>query len=369
MSSFFHEGSMKPDVLYYHLEMRNLATASLLIASAVWGQGRADGLYAEIRTSKGMIVARLEPELTPLAVANFVGLAEGTVANAAFDAGHPFYDGSVYHRVVPGHVIQVGIPKSDRARGPGYTFPNEIHARLSHNHAGALNMANSGPNTNGAQFCITLGDRGYLDGNYTVFGEVVAGMDVVMRIVQGDLVESVRIVRVGAKAEAFRPTTESFRAMLAEAQKRGEEHAEKKRVAEREWVAKNYPGVETAKAGAPGAGSGSALRVKYRGQQVRYVGDVVGREGPALEVTPFASGPDGRPSDALEPEAFRVTKVNPGLDGVVARMKTGERRVVVVPPELGYGRAGFYGPDTPGKRRFVISPGVLLVYDVEALGN
>ncbi len=316
-----------------------------------------------------MIVARLEPELTPLTVANFVGLAEGTIANAAFDAGHPFYDGSVYHRVVPGHVIQTGVPKSDRARGPGYTFPNEIHARLSHNHAGALNMANSGPNTNGAQFCITLGDRGYLDGNFTVFGEVVSGMDVVMRIVQGDLVESVRIVRVGPKAESFRPTTESFRAMLAAAQKRVEGHAEKKRVAEREWLAAHYPDAEMAKAGAPEAGSGAALRVRYRGRQVRYVGNVVGRDGPVLEVTAFASGPNGRPGDFDLARFFPVTAVNPGLDGVVARMKAGERRVVVVPSELGYGRAGFYGLDTPGKRRFVISPGVILVYEVEALGN
>ena len=100
-----------------------------------------------------------------MTVANFVGLAEGTIANSAFDPGRPFYDGSVYHRVVPGHVIQTGIPASDRARGPGYTFPNEIHARLSHNHAGALNMANSGPNTNSSQFCIMLGDRSYLDGD------------------------------------------------------------------------------------------------------------------------------------------------------------------------------------------------------------
>jgi peptidylprolyl isomerase len=345
------------------LEMRNLA-ALLLIASAVGAQQRPDGLYAEIRTSKGLIVARLEPELAPLTVANFVGLAEGTIANAAFDAGRPFYDGSVYHRVVPGHVIQTGTPESDRARGPGYTIPNEIHARLSHNHAGALNMANSGPNTNGAQFCITLGDRSYLDGDFTVFGDVVSGMDVVNSIVQGDVMETVRIARVGAKAEAFRPSTESFRAQLAEAWKRVDEHAEKKRTAEREWLSVHYPDAETAKPGATDARSDAALRMRYRGQQVRYVGHVVGREGPVLEVTSFGSGPDGKPADVVARE-FPVKAVNPGLDGVVAGMKAGEKRVVVVPAELGYGRNGFYGPDTPGRRRFVISPGALLVYEVE----
>src|SRR4051795_994003 len=105
----------------------------LLLPALAVGQSPArlpDGLYARIRTSKGLIVARLEMDLTPVTVANFVGLAEGTISNAAFDPGRPFYDGSVFHRVVPGHVIQGGAPKSERAKGPGYTFPNEIHARL-----------------------------------------------------------------------------------------------------------------------------------------------------------------------------------------------------------------------------------------------
>src|SRR5262249_44945319 len=143
--------------------------------------------------------------------------------------------------VVPGHVIQTGIPQSDRARNPGYTIPNEIHARLSHNHAGALNMANAGPNTGASQWCIMLGDRGYLDGNYTVFGETVEGLDVVMRIVQGDTVESVRILRIGAEAKAYHPTTESFRTMLKASEARVAEHAEKKRKAEADWIASHYP--------------------------------------------------------------------------------------------------------------------------------
>src|ERR1017187_9678796 len=125
-------------VTWITMHLPTMLAAALLLAAPNQAT-RPDGLYAEIRTSKGLIVARLEPDLTPLAVANFVGLAEGTIANAAFDLGRPFYDGSVYHRVVPGHVIQTGIPQSDRARNPGYTFPNEVHAKLSHNHAGALN--------------------------------------------------------------------------------------------------------------------------------------------------------------------------------------------------------------------------------------
>ena len=351
------------------------------VAAAQTPAQRPDGIYAEIRTSKGLIVARLEADLTPMTVANFVGLAEGTIANAAFDPGRPFFDGSTFHRVVPGHVIQTGIPHSDRARGPGYTFPNEIHARLSHNHAGALNMANSGPNTNAAQFCITLGDRSYLDGDFTVFGEVVEGLDVVMRIVQGDAVESVRIVRIGSKAQAFHPATEPFQAQVKAANERVTEHAEKQRVAEREWIAHNYPkaggpdgGVLTEQL-APGVpvegGSSGPLRVRYRGTEVRYRGLVIGREGPLLETSAFASGENGVPGFVDPPAVFTFdpgkTKINPGLDQVVAGMLPGERRVVIVPAAEGYGRAGTYPPETPGKRRFIVSPNALLVYEVEVL--
>jgi cyclophilin family peptidyl-prolyl cis-trans isomerase len=356
--------------------VRHVAALFTLLAAAAAAAAqqatRPDGLYAEMRTSKGLIVARLEPDLTPLTVANFVGLAEGTIANAAFDPGRPFYDGSVYHRVVPGHVIQTGIPQSDRAKGPGYTFPNEIHARLSHNHAGALNMANGGPNTNASQFCITLGDRSYLDGDFNVFGDVVEGMDVVMRIVQGDVVESVRIVRVGAKAQAFHPTNESFQAMVRTAEQRVAEHVEKKRLAERDWIAQNYP---KAAVGNPAASAAtpSPLRVRYHGTEVRYVGDVLGRDGPPLETISFGSGEGGAPGFVDQPQAFTVepgkTKLNPGLDGAIAAMQPGERRVVIVPAAMGYGRTGLYTPETPGKRRFVVSPNALLVYDLEVLAN
>jgi cyclophilin family peptidyl-prolyl cis-trans isomerase len=349
-----------------------------LAASAQEPAHRPDGLYAEIRTSKGLIVARLEPDLTPLAVASFVGLAEGTIANAAFDPGRPFFDGTVWHRVVPGHVIQAGVPKSDRARGPGYTFPNEIHARLSHNHAGALNMANSGPGTNASQFCITLGDRSYLDGDFTVFGDVVEGMPVVMSTVQGDVIESVRIVRTGAKAQAYHPTTESFHALLQAAQDRASQNAEKKTAAERDWIARNYPhaagpagGVLTEQLAAGQPAGAAPLRARYRATELRYVGDVIGRDGPPLQAISFGSGETGSPGFLDPPRVFPVepgkTKINPGLDGAIAAMLPGEHRIVIVPAALGYGRGGFYPPEIPGQRRFVISPYALLVYDVEIL--
>src|SRR5262245_48328708 len=196
-----------------------------------------DGLYAELKTTKGLIVLQLEFQKTPMTVANFVGLAEGTIENKALPTGKPFFDGTVFHRVVPGHVIQAGRPVATEM-GPGYTFPNEIDASLSHGRAGMLGMANGGPHTNASQFYITLGDRSYLDGNYTVFGHVVRGMDAVNATVQGDVVESIRIVRVGKTASAFRPNTESFQQMVAAARVRVTEVEERKSRAEASQIAK-----------------------------------------------------------------------------------------------------------------------------------
>jgi hypothetical protein len=245
-----------------------------------------------------------------------------------------------------------------------------------------LNMANGGHHTNSSQFCITLGDRGYLDGDYTVFGEVVDGLDIAMRIVQGDVVESVRIMRVGAKAKEFRPTTVTFGALRRAAEQRVAEHVEKKRLAEQDWIARNYPkaagasgGVLTERltAGQPTRPTSNPSRVLYRGCKIRYVGDVLGREGPPLDAIAFGSGENGVPGFVDPAAVFTFepgkTKINPGLDGIIAAMAPGERRIVIVPAAMGYGRAGYYSPDIPGKRRFVISPNTMLVYEVEVLAK
>ena len=173
-----------------------------------------DGLYAEVTTNKGLIVLQLEFEKTPMTVSNFVGLTEGTINNTALPPATPYFTGTEFHRVVPGHVIQCGIP-SGATPDPGYQFPNEIVLPdLSHSKAGMLNMANSGWHTNGSQWCITLGDRSYLDGDYTVFGHVIKGMEVVMAIVQSDEILNIKIVRVGIAANTFHPMTESFKLMV-----------------------------------------------------------------------------------------------------------------------------------------------------------
>jgi cyclophilin family peptidyl-prolyl cis-trans isomerase len=192
----------------------SLLVAALLACSAS-GQAvlQPPGLYAEIKTPRGTILCRLEPDLAPLAVASFVGLAEGTLGPSPRKA---FFDGLTFHRVVPHFVIQGGDPKGTGEGGPGYSFPDEFTPLLTHGKVGALSMANDGPDTNGSQFFITLEPVDRLDFLHTVFGQVVSGMEVLPLVAQGDAM-TVRILRNGEKAAAYRVTPDSFDALKAAA--------------------------------------------------------------------------------------------------------------------------------------------------------
>jgi peptidyl-prolyl cis-trans isomerase A (cyclophilin A) len=180
------------------------------------GQGQ---LYARFNTTQGAIVASLAEKEAPETVKNFVGLATGTIEwtdpiDNSKNSGKPLYSGVKFHRVIPGFMVQCGDPASrhDGAMnrwgmgGPGYRFADEFHASLRHDGPGVLSMANSGPGTNGSQFFITEGPTPHLDRRHSVFGKVVAGLDVVKKLAnvprngqdrpnQAQVLESVEIFR------------------------------------------------------------------------------------------------------------------------------------------------------------------------------
>jgi peptidyl-prolyl cis-trans isomerase A (cyclophilin A) len=147
---------------------------------------RAAGTYAIFETSQGNIVVKLLEKEAPKSVENFIGLAEGTKEFTNEATGKKekrnFYDGLGFHRVIPQFMIQGGCPRGDGRGGPGYTFADEFHPSLKHSKTGKLSMANSGPNTNGSQFFITVAATPWLDNRHTIFGEVVEGQDVADKI-------------------------------------------------------------------------------------------------------------------------------------------------------------------------------------------
>jgi len=333
-----------------------------------------DGIYADFNTNKGRISVRLDYKKAPMTVANFIGLAEGTITNASYPLGIPFYKGSIWHRVVKEHVIQGGEPSivkdpaNSEVNSIGYEIPNEI-SDLSHNKAGMLGMANDGPNTNTCEYYITLADRSYLDGNYTLFGEVVDGMDVVNKIVQGDTTVSITIVRAGPEAGKFIVNDSTFKDLVDKQWKKVKYDKAVRKAREEKFITENYPGLDTLADGlrykvlVQGIGntpsSGSILNIKYTGKLVTGLSFV-------------SSADDGKPLPGSKPVVFSHTLgkdgLLKGLNEALKEMKAGEKRLLVVPPDLAYGiKTGFYGKEITGQKRFVISPGETLILEVSLI--
>ncbi|MGR7811975.1 peptidylprolyl isomerase [Lacinutrix undariae] len=305
-----------------------------------------DGLYAKFNTTKGDILVALEFEKTPGTVGNFVALAEGNLENSVKSQGTPYYDGLKFHRVIPDFMIQGGCPQGTGTGDAGYKFDDEFHPELKHDGPGVLSMANAGPGTNGSQFFITHIETPWLDNMHTVFGKVVEGQDVVDAIAQGDAIETLEIIRVGAAAENFN-AVESFRTFEGSREKRIAEERDAKR-AELDKLAVGFEETESGlryqilqKGTGAKAEAGKTVSVHYKGQ--------------LADGTVFDSSYKRK-----QPIDFQVGvgQVISGWDEGICLLNVGDKARLVIPSDLGYGSKGAGG---------VIPADATLIFDVELM--
>ncbi|RXR19383.1 peptidylprolyl isomerase [Flavobacterium amnicola] len=305
-----------------------------------------DGIYAKFNTSKGSILVKLTHDLTPGTVGNFVGLAEGNLENSVKPQGQKYYDGLKFHRVIPDFMIQGGCPLGTGTGDGGYKFDDEFHPTLTHDKPGVLSMANAGPGTNGTQFFITHVPTPWLDGKHSVFGHVVEGQDVVDAVAQGDALESVEIIRVGAEAEKWN-AIEAFRTFEGSRLKRIEEA---KRQAE-EAMEKLAAGFEKTESG---------LRYKI----IQKGNGKQAEAGKTVSVHYTGSLENGKTFDSSYPRKKPIEfplgrgNVIEGWDEGIALLQVGDKARFVIPAYLGYGERGAGG---------VIPPNATLVFDVELM--
>lgn len=303
-----------------------------------------DGIYAKINTSKGAITIQLTYKQTPGTVGNFVALAEGNLENSAKPQGTPYYNGLKFHRVIADFMIQGGDPTGTGAGGPGYQFDDEFLPELRHDRPGVLSMANAGKGTNGSQFFITHVATPWLDDNHTVFGYVVEGQEVVDTIAQGDVMESVEIIRLGEEAQNWN-AVEQFR-LFQGAKLEREEAARKQAEAQLEEIT----------AGFTKTPSGLYYKILQAGQGNKPV------KGQTVSVHYTGMLINGKVFDSSysrnEPIEFPVGvgQVIAGWDEGILLLQEGDKARLVIPSHLGYGSRGAGG---------VIPPNAVLVFDVE----
>lgn len=309
---------------------------------------KVEGIFAEFNTSKGKITVQLEYQKTPITVANFMTLAEGKNSQITSALkGKPFYDGLKFHRVISDFMIQGGCPKGDGSGDPGYKFDDEFVADLKHSGKGILSMANAGPKTNGSQFFITHKATPHLDGRHTVFGHVTSGLDVVDKIVKDDVINTVKIIRIGKDAKKFNAEkvfTDYF-AKKAEADKI---EAEKQKVA-KEKALKEFENAATTASGLKyivlQQGSGNKP-VATSNVKVHYTGMFL----------------DGKVFDSSvqrgETIDFGLNQVIQGWTEGVQLMAEGSKYKFYIPSKLAYGERGAGG---------VIPPNTDLIFEVELI--
>lgn len=332
-----------------------------------------DGVYAEFVTNYGTFVAELYNDQTPLTVANFVGLAEGT--NTMVDStyqGKKYYNGLSFHRIMKDFMIQGGDPNGDGTGNPGYRFPDEFVDSLQHNRKGILSMANSGPGTNGSQFFITLKETPWLNNKHSVFGEIVVGMEVVDSLglvpteKPGDkplspvIMEEVNIIIKGNQSII------SFVEVM--------ENKEKERLALQERVQRVAidKGVEfvnlsetaeelpsglkilfTEKAGGEKPAEGSKILMNYAGylSNGQMFDTNILETAEQFEAVDEAKKGAGKYAPTLSIYSTEAPLV-PGFREGLLKMSMGDKAILFIPSHLGWGERG-YPPKIPGNQDVV----------------
>ncbi|AWG21850.1 peptidylprolyl isomerase [Flavobacterium faecale] len=356
-----------------------------------------DGIFATIETPKGAIVLALEYKKTPVTVANFISLAEGTNPFIKDEKlkGKPFYNGLKFHRVINDFMIQGGDPQGTGAGDPGYSFKDEFIPDLSFDKGGILAMANSGPKTNGSQFFITHKDTPWLNQKHTVFGHVTQGMDVVNKITQNDVITKITINKVGSEAKKFdaakvfaayfnnKAEDEKKQALVDEENRKmalQKIEDEKKAYIEKyaPVIAAKKAYIADVKATATTTPSGLAYKIINKGSGVKpavgstlyfhYAGYL---EDGALFDTSYEElsktygqhNPNRAAQNGYQPFPYELGKKDsmiPGFTEAIELMTYGEKIIAILPSKLAYGESGAGG---------VIPPNATLVFEIEVFQN
>lgn len=340
-----------------------------------------DGLFADIETTQGNIIVKLNYKETPVTVANFVTLAEGknTFVKAEYK-GKPFYNGTIFHRVIKDFMIQGGDPTGTGMGEPGYRFEDEIVPTLKHDKKGILSMANAGPATNGSQFFITQVPTPHLDGRHTVFGETVKGLEVIDAIantktVMNDKPEKdikinkITIIANGKDAKNFN-AVKVFEDYFKEINKREREREAKTKAAATKFLEEVK--VQEPQAKALPSGVKIFKLVDGKGKQPNHTHQVmVNYAGYLKNGTLFDSNVKeieeayGKYNSLREQQggyqAFPMpyntsAQLIPGFRDALLTMKVGDKIRVFIPAALGYGERGAGD---------VIPPNSDLIFDIE----
>ena len=315
-----------------------------------------DGLYADIETNKGDILLKLHYEDVPLAVSNFVSLAEGNNPNVTDSLkGKKYYDGLLFHRVLKNFMIQGGDPLANGSGGPGYRFEDEFprdtlgNLKYKHDASGVLSMANGGPGSNGSQFFITHTKTPWLDGIHTIFGKLVKGQDIVDVIAQNDTIKQVSIIRVGGKSKGFdaaKVFVAEMKNSIGAKQKRIEEakKAEEARYTQflkDKEVYQKSQGIDKAKKTA----SGLAVLTLKKGKGKKFSSTIPATIHYTMNLA------DGKLIQTTVGNAaytFTLSKqpMIAGVNEVITSMRQGDKARLFIPYQLAYGDKA-YGPFPP----------------------